>query len=156
MPQLSLTDRFAAGARSAQIQTDYFDDKAPGLALRVSNSGRKTWSFIFTSPRDGKRARMTLGGYPQTSLAQARTLALEARGHLDEGYDPRDVRMAQAAGAMTLTALIESYLEKHVRPGLRSANEVERRLARNVVPLIGNMRVGDLHRRTSTESSTRS
>ncbi len=147
MPQLSLTDRFAAGARSAQIQTDYFDDKVPGLALRVSNNARKTWSFLFTSPRDGKRARMTLGGYPQTSLSQARTLALEARGHLEEGYDPRDVRTAQAAGAMTLTALIESYLEKHVRPSLRSAREIERRLARNVTPLIGDVQVGELHRR---------
>ena len=114
MPQLSLTDRFAAGAKSAQIQTDYFDDKVPGLALRVSSNARKTWSFLFTSPRDGKRARMTLGGYPQTSLAQARTLALEARGHLEEGWDPRDVRTAQVAGVMTLAAVIESYLEKHV------------------------------------------
>ena len=74
-------------------------------------------------------------------------LALEARGHLDEGYDPRDVQAARAAGAMTLAALIESYLQKHVRPNLGSAKEVERRLARNVMPLIGNVRLEELHRR---------
>jgi integrase len=147
MPRLSLTDRFAAGAKSAQVQTDYFDDKVVGLALRVSSSGRKTWTFLFTSPKDGKRARMTLGGYPQTSLAQARTLALEARGQLDEGHDPRDARRAQAVGAMTLAALIASYLEKHARPNLRSAKEFERRLTKNVIPLIGDVKLGELHRR---------
>ena len=117
MPRVSLTDRFVAGAKSAD-QTDYFDDltNARGLALRVSRSGRKTWTLIFTPPGETKRARMTLGTYPATSLAQARTLAIEARGHLETGRDPRVVFAAQAAGTMTLEMLIESYLEKHARP----------------------------------------
>jgi Arm DNA-binding domain len=150
MPQLSLTDRFAARAKSAQAQTDYFDDKVPGLAMRVTSAGRKTWSLIFTSPRDGKRARVTLGGYPQTSLARARTLATEARGHLDEGRDPRDVLAEQSAGAMTVAAMIASFLEKHARPNLRSAKEIERRLMKNVVPIIGGVKIGQLHRRDMT------
>jgi integrase len=147
MPQLSLTDHFAAGAKSAQLQTDYFDVKVAGLALRVSSSGRKTWTFLFTSPKDGKRARMTLGGYPQMGLAQASTLALEARGLLDEGRDPRDARAAQMTGAMTVAALIASYLEKHARPNLRSSKELERRLTKNVIPFIGNVKLAELHRR---------
>src|SRR5262245_44963785 len=98
MPQVSLTDRFVAGVKLAQLQTDFFDDnpKTRGLCLRVTSAGRKTWCLIFTSPKDGKRARMTLGGYPATSLARARTLAIEAHGHLDEGCDPRDVASQQA------------------------------------------------------------
>ncbi len=147
MPRLSLTDRFCAGAKSTKPQTDYFDEQAPGLALRVSSQGRKTWTLLFTSPHDGKRARMTLGGYPATSLARARTLATEARGHLDEGKDPRAVLAAQAADSMTVADLIDSYLEKHARPNLRSAKEFERRLAKNVSPIIGAMKLADLHRR---------
>ena len=91
MPRVALTDRFASTIKSTRGQTDYFDEKFPGLALRVTAAGRKTWTLIFSAPRTGKRARMTLGGYPQTSLAQARTLALEARGQLDQGLDPREV-----------------------------------------------------------------
>jgi hypothetical protein len=147
MPQLSLTDRFAAGAKSGQIQTDYFDDKVPGLSLRVTSSGRKTWSLIFTSPKGGKRARMTLGRYPHTSVARARTLATEARGFLDEGRDPRDALVSNAAGALTMATLIESYLEKHARPHCRSAIEIERRLGKNVAPIIGSVKLTDLHRR---------
>lgn len=149
MPQVSLTDRFIAGAKSPDVQTDYFDDnsKTRGLCLRVTSVGRKTWCLLFTSPKDGKRARLTLGGYPATSLARARTLAIEAHGHLDGGRDPRDVAAQNAADAMTVARLVESFLEKHARPNLRSAGEVERRLARNVLPLIGNMKIADLHRR---------
>jgi len=47
-------------------------------------SPRKSWTFLFTPPGD---TRMTLGTYPATSLAQARTLAIEARGQLEEGRD---------------------------------------------------------------------
>ena len=95
MPRVSLTDRFVAGVKSTD-QTDYFDDRASarGLAVRVSKGGRKTWTLLFTPPGAAKRARMTLGTYPATSLAQARTLAIEARGHLERGQDPRAVLAA--------------------------------------------------------------
>jgi integrase len=147
MPRLSLTDRFVAGAKSKQIETDFFDDKVPGLSLRVTSSGHKAWSLIFTLPADNKRARMTLGGYPQTSLARARTLATEARGLLHEGRDPHDVLASNAASGMTVAVLIESYLDKHARPHRRSAREIERRLAKNVTPIIGGIKLADLHRR---------
>ena len=148
MVQVSLTDRFIAGVKSS-AQVDYFDSltSARGLALRVSKGGRKTWTLLFTPPGETKRARMTLGTYPATSLAQARTLAIEARGHLEQGQDPRVVLAAQAAGAMTVAALIESFLDKHARPNLRSADEIERRLTKNVTPVIGSVKVSDLHRR---------
>jgi integrase len=147
VPRTALTDRFVAHAKATSTQTDFFDEGSPGLALRISAGGRKAWSLIFTSPRDGKRARMTLGTYPATSLAEARTRAIEARGHAEAGKDPRDVFAAEAAGAMSVKDLLDSYLEKHVRPNLRAAAEVERRLNRNVIPVIGSLRLADLHRR---------
>ena len=62
MPRLALTDRFIATCKAdGSPQSDYFDDRTPGLALRVTAGGHKAWSFLFSSPRDGKRARLTLG-----------------------------------------------------------------------------------------------
>jgi integrase len=148
MPRLALTDRFVSGAKaSGAPQVDYFDAGNPGLALRVSKGGRKAWAFIFTSPRDAKRARMMLGAYPAVSLARARTLALEAKKALEEGNDPRDLFAAKDAGALTVASLCESYLEKHVRPNLRSAANVEQRLRKNIIPMIGSVRLADLHPR---------
>ena len=102
MPKVALTDRFVAHAKAQGVgQLDYFDETIPGLALRVSSAGRKTWTYHYTSPKDGKRARLTLGTYPATTLASARGLATEARGSVEKGTDPR----TQTSGAMTVAAL---------------------------------------------------
>ena len=146
MPRVALTDRFVITAKPIDgKRTDFFDASSRGLALRVGEHGHKGWSYHFTSPRDGKRARLALGSYPATSLAAARTRAIEAKGHVEDGRDPRDVFAAEVSGAMTVRALIDSYLEKHVRPNLRTAKAIERRFAKNVTPVIGGLRLADLH-----------
>ena len=143
MPKIALTDRFVAHAKAQGLpQLDYFDEAIIGLALRVSSRGRKTWTFHYTSPSDGKRARLTLGTYPATTLANARGLATEARGAVEAGTDPR----TRTNGAMTMASLVQSYVEKHVA-ALRSATEVERRIRKNIVPVIGDVRLADFHRR---------
>jgi integrase len=148
MPRMLLTDRFVAGAKATGSQRlDFFDEKTRGLALRVSPGGNKAWTFHFTSPKDERRARVTLGSYPGTTLAAARTRATEARTLLEDGRDPRDVFAEQNSGAMTVRGLVASYLEKHVRPKLRTAKAVERRFEKNIIPVIGDVKVADLHRR---------
>jgi integrase len=143
MMRVALTDRFVSAAKAG----DYFDAKTVGLNLRVTPRGVKSWFAVFTSPKNGKRARVRLGHYPQTPLAKARTLALEARGHLEDGRDPRELFAVQARGKLTLGNLVASYLAKHVRPRLRSAPAVERRFNKNVLPIIGNVALADLHKR---------
>lgn len=149
MPKVALTDRFVQGVKTAIVQEDFFDDgpKTRGLCLRVTSAGTKTWCMIFTSPKDAKRARIKFGTYPATSLAQARALTIEARQNLENGQDPRDVATQRAAAVMTVSGLIDNWLVKHARPNLRSAKEIERRLARNVIPIIGAVKLADLHRR---------
>ena len=147
MPKIELSDRFIA---TLKPQTggaqDYFDTKAKGLNLRVTPTGVKAWSVMFTSPRDSKRARLSLGTYPATSLAKARGLAIEARGHVEDGKDPRDLGRRSTAGAMTVSMLAEDYLAKHATK-LRSFSEVRRKLHSDILPVIGNVNLSDLHRR---------
>jgi integrase len=138
-----LTDRFCERAKSTSIQTDYFDENVSGLALRVSAKGVKAWTLHFSGPT-GKRVRVTLGRYPSTSLANARALALDAKAAIADGRDPRG-----AGDEMTVSDLAASYIEKHVA-GLRSADEVRRRIYRNIVPVIGNVKLAELHRRDAT------
>jgi len=138
-----LTDRFCDRAKSTSAQTDYFDENVSGLALRVSAKGVKAWTLHFTGPT-GKRARITLGRYPSTSLAHARTLAIEAKSAIAGGRDPRG-----AGDEMTVNDLAARYVEIHAA-GLRSADEVKRRIYRNIVPLIGNVKLSELHRRDAT------
>jgi hypothetical protein len=105
--KLLLTDRFCDRAKSETAQTDYFDETVSGLALRVAASGRKTWTLHFTSPGAGKRARLTLGTYPATSLGSARAQALEARSEVEAGRDPRS-----GTDDDTLKAICEEHLRR--------------------------------------------
>jgi integrase len=136
--KLTLTDKFVTSAKPGT----YFDDKVAGLHLRVT-AGAKGWSLIFTAPGGGKRTRMALGKYPATTLAQARARALEAHAELDAGNDPRGV---VTAGVANVGDLIERYIAKRAST-FKCAKETARRLRVDVLPIIGDVKLAELHRR---------
>jgi integrase len=149
--KINLTDRFVAGAKAnAAGRADYFDSTARGLSLRVSGTGVKSWCYHLT--RNGKRERITLGSYPAIGLADARRLAVEARGALEGGKDPRDLVTARQRGAMTVNDLFEIYLTEHIRINLRTAIETERRCRKNILPVIGAVPLANIHRRDITRT----
>jgi integrase len=156
MPTVQLTDRFCQTAKAIDDRTDWFDETVQGLALRVTKGGHRSWCYHYRSPRDGKRARATIGSYPSTSLAAARGRADEARGHVEAGNDPRLVLAGQATAGMTLAGLVTAYLDDlKARGDVRSVAEIERRLAKNVTPLIGEVKLDQLRRgdfRTVTDA----
>jgi integrase len=141
MPQLALTDRFCAKSRTAegQPQTDYFDTAVPGLALRVSASGRKSWTYMFTW--SGQRKRLTLGTYPATGLAPARQRAIGARSDLEAGKDPR----ASALPPDTLRSVCEEWFTRE-GSALRTGSHRHATLERLVYPTLGDRSLADIRR----------
>jgi integrase len=138
--RLLLTDRFCERAKPAQgqTQTDYFDEQVSGLALRVAE-GHKAWSFHFTSPGNGKRARLTFGSYPATSLCAARTRANEAKALVEDGNDPRSTE------ADTLQRICEEYLRREGKR-LRSLDWRKGVLERHVYPTLGHRPIAEIQR----------
>src|SRR5918998_408420 len=137
---MNLTDRFVAAAKSPdKPQTDYFDDVVRGLSLRVTSRGRKTWTLTYTRPSNGKRARVTLGTYPELSVAHARQKAIEKKREVGEGRDPAADKTAERS-AMRVRDLAEVYLRQHAS-GLRSGAHVKRRIEKNVIPVIGDVKL---------------
>jgi len=147
MPTVGLTDRFCATVKGGAGRVDYFDETVSGLALRVTEHGRRTWCFHFRSPRDGKRARYTIGTYPATTLAAARGKALEARASVEAGKDPRLVHASRGVAQMTLSDLVRAFLSDPEKAELRSLSEIRRRVEKNVTPLIGAIRINELRKR---------
>lgn len=147
---MELTDRFCQSARpGGTAQTDYFDTLVTGLSLRVSAS-TKTFYVHYSRPRDGVRARMKLGRYPDLRLAKAREKAKLARQTIAEGADPLEQKRVQAA-SQTVAEMVENYVLRHASTK-RSGKEIARRLRRNLSDTIGDVKVGDLHRRDITKA----
>lgn len=149
MPKIELTDRFCRAAKPVSgPQTEFFDTSTKGLSLIASAGGTRTFYLHYTRG-DGKRQRMKLGTYPEISLAKARERAREGRGDIGDGKDPVAEKRAQAA-AMTVSELVESYIERHASTR-KSADHIARRLRRDVSDVIGSIKLADLHRRDLTK-----
>jgi integrase len=156
MPTVRMTDRFVAASKLSEAAklAEFFDEVVSGLCLRITR-GAKTWSFFYTAPGSSKRARVGLGHYPATSLAAARARVIDASSLVEDGEDPRRAFAASASGAM-VADLFESYLVLHVRARkLRTADQIEQRIRKNILPVIGQMRLAELHRRDMTRVTDR-
>lgn len=78
-------------------QTIYWDAKTPGLGLRVTAGGAK--SYIFESRLHGKTVRMTIGDIRTWAIGKAQIEATALKTLTDKGTDPRLQRAEQRAKA---------------------------------------------------------
>ena len=71
MPTKKLTDLFVERAKPpATGRVEYFDAAFPGLALRITANGSKSWCTFYRF--NGRLRRFTIGAYPAIKPAQAR------------------------------------------------------------------------------------
>ena len=143
MPRLDLTDRFCRyhqdeEARRLLRRQDY-RPRAARVADRRQSMVRDVhhpWNSEAGAALSSARIRRRLS-------SRARTLAIEARGKVEAGEDPR--LTGEVDAAMTVGGLVEAYLAK--KKGIKTCRELGRRLRADVVPVIGTVKLADLHRR---------
>ncbi len=66
-----------------------------GLYLEIRPTGAKWWRLKYR--HGGKEKRISLGVYPEVSLAMARARREEARALLADGIDPSEARKDEKA-----------------------------------------------------------
>lgn len=152
MPRLSAqslsTDRQVATAKApaaGRDRSEYRISGSPGLVLRITPAGAKTWGCWLNDPKTGRWRLMTIGRYPEISLARAREDAQRLKLALADGEDPFADRARQRE-ALTLEALGAIYIERHAKPKKRSWKEDQRMLRHDVYPLLGRARAREVTR----------
>jgi integrase len=83
-------------------QSIYWDAKAPGLGLRVTSAGAK--SFIFETRLHKKTLRVTIGDTRTWAVGKAQAEATRLKTLTDQGIDPRQVMADIAAAAESKAA----------------------------------------------------
>lgn len=142
---MTLTDRTIRALKPAPQRIEVFDDKIPGLALRVTPQGIKSWSLRYRVGGQ-QMPRLTLGRYPTVTLEKARKKAqLELRA-VDGGANPAAEKRAIRQGE-TVADLATEYLEKHAKVKKRSWREDDRYLNAEVLPTWKHRKVKELTRR---------
>ncbi|MES2720839.1 MAG: integrase arm-type DNA-binding domain-containing protein [Pseudomonadota bacterium] len=104
MPTNTLSDARCKGAKPSDKPYKLFD--GGGLHLYVSTTGSRTWRLAYRLA--GKPQTMSLGSYPEISLAAARVKREEAKRALIEGHDPMAPRRANRQG-VTLSEAADTY-----------------------------------------------
>ena len=135
---MPLTDMKVRSAKSKEkpYKLSDFD----GLYLLVTEKGQKWWRFRYRFDR--KEKLLSLGTYPEISLADARQRRDEARRQIAHGIDPGAVRKAQKQSETEETETFEVIArEWHTKftptwtPG--HAVTIMSRLERDLFPWIG-------------------
>ena len=106
------TDREVRNAKPRSKRAEFRIKGAPGLILRVSANGAKSWTFLFAGPSSRQRCKMALGLYPSISLSKAKDTAQRLAIDVRDGIDPLAQRRAIRT-ADTFAALASRYMAEH-------------------------------------------
>lgn len=121
-----------------------------GLRLQIAASGAKSW--LLRTVIGGKRRTIGLGPYPEIGLADARSLARQAKAKVREGIDPIEERKAARAAlavAQARTLLFSDAMDKWITAKMSDRPEKSRKAIRSTItryalPEIGALSVQDI------------
>ncbi len=138
MPTLSFQVKWLDGLSGDGTEQLFWDIKQPGLGLRLSPKGERTFVASYRVKGTGKRHRVVLGPYGTLTLDQARE---RARKYVNAALDGIDLYAQREALAdrLTFKQLTDQWLDLHVRPkrAPRSLEDYENILRRYLLPKFG-------------------
>jgi integrase len=121
VPRENLTDRYIKTRKPAAPgkRVDYPDAVVPGLALRITDRGHKSFVLVARYPSQPKNpTRRTLGDYGAVTLEQARQKARTWIEMIGKGIDPkldeeRQRAAQQRCQANTFASVAADFLDRH-------------------------------------------
>ena len=143
---MRLTDTAIKNAKGHDKPYKLFDGH--GLFLRISPNGRKGWRLEYRF--NGKEKLISLGRYPEVSLAKARDRRKDAREQLADGIDPsvskRAAKFARLEeGENTFQAIGREWFDKNAPRWSKSHRDRSKRLLeKDLYPWLGSRPVAEI------------
>jgi len=99
----------------ASGRVEYFDTKQQKLRLRVTSTG--AISFAVVKRVDEKLRRVTIGKWPEVSIAKAREDAIKILDEIRKGNDPVAEKRKKKLASTSLGDVLQQYLqERDLKP----------------------------------------
>ena len=106
-------------------RVEYADTVLRGFALRVTENGRKSWSYMYRF--NGRLRRLTLGRYPTVDLAGAREKVRNAQQMIDRNEDPAEANQQRKELQKNLFGdVVKEFIERYAKPNTRTWESTER------------------------------
>jgi integrase len=121
MPKLTDSTIKAAKCPPGKDRIELADGSCPGLYLRVTKNGVKTFAFKYWSPILAKTVTLALGQYDDITLADAKRKVGDHRKEIARDEDPRarkraERRKAANAEELSFDQLADQYIEQYAKP----------------------------------------
>ena len=108
---MALSDSWLkANTNKPRTKTEEHTDR-DGLSIRITPKGKIVFQMRYRI--NGKQTRLDLGTYPLIGLKAARDENIRLRGLLEQGYDPKNVKLSERVERKSAVTLQESYLRWH-------------------------------------------
>ena len=132
-------DETIAGLKVRPRRYDAPDPAVPGLFVRVSPLGHKSFAFYTRFPGRPHPTRRALGEVGAITLEAARARARRWIGWIRQGLDPEEAEREEKLAAArqekrTFASVAEEYIEHIKRVGQRKADVVERNIRNALLP----------------------
>ena len=139
MPKL--TDRFLAALSVDKDRKDrlVFDTVSPGLGVRVTAKGTRTFIVQWTDPITKRKVREPVGIWGSLSIDHAREAAKVRLGQVAKGINPRAERLRlkaekdreRAEAALSFEALVDEWSQLHLAHRRRRYREEAQRVIKH-------------------------
>jgi integrase len=145
---LSTTSSTSTNRKFETTHKPYKLSDAHGLYIEIDPSGGKYWRYKYRF--GGKEKRLSLGIYPEVSLADARIARDALRKQLTQGIDPGVHRKAQKATRSdrsedSFEAVGREWYGKFIEPMAKNhRTKVLARLVNDVFPAIGHRPIQEI------------
>lgn len=141
-----LTDRAIQALKSAPAgkRRIVWDAIVPGMGLRVTENGTKSFVLVARYPGSPNPSPRSLGTYGAISLQAARDKAKAWLGQIADGVDPQQDAIRRSAE--TFQAISEQYFHRKTKEH-RSRHRTEATLQRLVHPTLGTRPIEAISRR---------
>ncbi|MDX8000931.1 DUF4102 domain-containing protein [Xenorhabdus sp. Reich] len=117
------------------------------LMIRVTKAGSITWIYKYRlGGRESEAKLLTLGKYPDLSLAKAREMRDQCRTWLAEGKDPQRKTKLDRKSTLkpvTVKEAIEYWLNEYVDENLVLSERYRERFEKHLFPHIGEIALSD-------------
>lgn len=155
MPRENLTVKRLDALKPAPAGTRYeiMDGIVPGMGVRVTDKGQRTFIFVSRFPGSTNPTRRALGEYGTLTLDAAREKARAWHAMIAKGIDPKVQEDAERQAAIAAAAekrdtsfekVLERYIRARRRDGIRKVGEDERDFNRECLPKWKGRAVADI------------
>lgn len=143
---MRFTKREIEAIKVTEKRQTFFDNGMPGLALRVTPTGHKSFYYTYRlgKGRGFDKKWIHLGSFPVMTVDQAREKAKLMAASLQFGQDPAK-QLQEDKEALGMKEALEKFKDDHVaklKP--QTQQSYERLIEKHILPFFGKMRAKDV------------